>query len=76
MKRTIAIESLANLWCDVCQVECLVHGLLAVCGVRGRDHVAAIEAALEVIRQSGPELERYALILFELRFAAIGATTC
>lgn len=50
-KLTITVKALADLGCNIRQVESLIHGRLGVLAVGSRDHMSTVISRTEVIRE-------------------------
>ena len=67
----MTVEPDANLWRNVGQQECFIHGILGQLGIGGRDHMPPVVPTAEVILQFGTEHPRYACILSEVAFRPV-----
>lgn len=65
VRPVVAVEAVADLGADVCQVEGVVHGLLGPFCVGGGHLVAAVVAAAEVVLEEGAELHGHRRVLEE-----------
>lgn len=74
-KLTIAVETLADLGCNVGQVKSLVHCILRVLAVGRRGHVATVISRSEVIRESCLVKIGYGVVLFEGRVSTADTFT-